>query len=539
MRNQWEAFIIVVKLKGLEIALYFLGILILVSGGVYYYLDFIQEKNQNANQDFITVRFYSNELIETLHLLDLGVRGYYMVPEDNLLEPYQLAFGRYKTAKDSLNHYIQKYEFDQQVLKKIDVAMKDYMATVTEMVKLKKQGRDDELLSIFKKDPGYQFWIEFSPSFYAIQTYFDDLQQANYASFKKLNRISLFLRVGLLAFGLPTIYFVLMRFARNQQRIRSFFNDIKVSNQDYIFNNGKKDESLKENTIVNELRDNLKGAKEIINSLTQSDYNVQWDGLSDENVKLNEEGISGALMKMRDQMKKVKEDDKRRIWHNDGISSISKIIRLNQDSFEQLCRKALKEIVDYSNSNQGGIFLVEDRDGSEEKILELKSSYAYGRDKFAEKALEPGQGLVGQCYLEKEYIYLQDIPSDYVNITSGLGKATPKELLIVPMLINEEVHGIIELASFNKFESHHIDFMNEIGTIMASSLVSLKTSLTTKKLLEQSQEQAEQMRSQEEEMRQNMEELQATQEEAHRKTMELEKVIEHQQKEIAELSEDD
>ncbi len=96
--------------------------------------------------------------------------------------------------------------------------------------------------------------------------------------------------------------------------------------------------------------------------------------------------------------------------------------------------------------------------------------------------------------------------------------------MIVPMKVNEQVEGMLELASFKPFEPHEIAFVEDLAESFASTLVTVKNSDKMKRLLEESQMKSEQMQAQEEEMRQNMEELTATQEEMKRKQRELEKL---------------
>jgi transcriptional regulator with GAF, ATPase, and Fis domain len=104
------------------------------------------------------------------------------------------------------------------------------------------------------------------------------------------------------------------------------------------------------------------------------------------------------------------------------------------------------------------------------------------------------------------------LPENYIRITSGLGDENPRALLIMPLKLNEEIFGVIELAAFKRFEKHEIEFIERVSEIIASSISNLRTTTNIKVLLEKSQQQAEEMRAQEEEMRQNMEELTATQE---------------------------
>lgn len=150
------------------------------------------------------------------------------------------------------------------------------------------------------------------------------------------------------------------------------------------------------------------------------------------------------------------------------------------------------------------------------------SCYAYEKRKFIAKTLEIGEGLVGQCFLEKEVIYMTQVPENYVKITSGLGEALPRSILIVPLIHDNKAVGVMELASFNTFESYRIEFVKKIATNIASAYNNICVNEHTKQLLHESQLQAETLKAQEEEMRQNMEELTASQEELRRIQLETE-----------------
>lgn len=242
----------------------------------------------------------------------------------------------------------------------------------------------------------------------------------------------------------------------------------------------------------------------------------------DNEIKVfNDKGELGAsLAEMRSSLKKVSEEDKIRYWTNEGLAKFGEILRKNTDNLSEISENIITNLVKYLNANQGGIFIYND-EAEEDKHLELKACYAFNRRKFVEKRIYPGQGLVGQCFLEEEYIYLTKVPENYVDITSGLGDANPRSVLIVPLKVNEEVFGIIEMASFHEFDPHQVDFILKISESIANTISAVKVNEKTQKLLQNSQQMTEQLRAQEEEMRQNMEELQATQEEVERKGREL------------------
>ncbi|AHM58319.1 histidine kinase hamp region domain protein [Flammeovirgaceae bacterium 311] len=266
---------------------------------------------------------------------------------------------------------------------------------------------------------------------------------------------------------------------------------------------------------VNQLLKNLQGVKEFSISVGKGDFE------SDISVFDNTGDLGNALASMRQSLKEVSAEDKKRDWANQGLATFLGIIRDHGHNSEELSYQVLANLVKYIGANQGGLFIT---DGEDTDVrLRLVASYAYNRKKFLEKVLQPGQGLVGQAYLEREHIYLREIPKDYVQITSGLGDATPNSIFIQPLIVNDEVMGVLEMASFHDFEPHVQDFIKKVSESVAAAIGTAQNNHRNREILQQSQILAEQLRAQEEELRQNTEELQATQEEMHRRILELER----------------
>ena len=249
--------------------------------------------------------------------------------------------------------------------------------------------------------------------------------------------------------------------------------------------------------------------KEIESGNLESDYH-------DEKTESEQHTpLASSLLSMRKQMKKVKVEEKQRNWATEGFARFVDILRSENGSLKELADHIFSNLIKYLEVNQGALYLINDED-PQHSFIELITCYAYERKKYINRKIAFGEGLVGQVVLEKESIYMTDIPEKYVRITSGLGDALPRNLLIVPLKINEQVLGVIELASFAKIEDYKIKFVERLGESIASTISSAKVAQQTKHLLEESQQQAEEMKAQEEEMRQNMEELSATQEDMHR-----------------------
>ncbi len=270
---------------------------------------------------------------------------------------------------------------------------------------------------------------------------------------------------------------------------------------------------------VNTLIDKINNAADFVKKIENNELDAEYKILEGETN--TNDSLSQSLISMRRQMLKIEEENRERNWATQGTAQFVEILRNNDKELKHLAYEIISTLVSYLGANQGGIFILNDED-KENPVLELISAYAFNRKKHLQKTIEPGQGLVGQAFLEKETIYITEVPEDYIHITSGLGDAPPRSIIIVPLKINETIFGMLEMASFKEFKPYQIEFLEKLGESIASSISGKKTNEKTRSLLEESQQQAEEMRAQEEEMRQNMEELESTQEEMRRVGSQLE-----------------
>ncbi len=234
----------------------------------------------------------------------------------------------------------------------------------------------------------------------------------------------------------------------------------------------------------------------------------------------SEDPLGKAMIRLRDNLKQNigeqqdrKKLDDQRNWVSEGLAKVGDILRGSFENMEDFAYNIISYLVKYLDANQGGLFLVEQETGKE-RFFDLKASYAYDRRKFADKKIDWGEGIIGTAALEKESIYMTELPDGYIEITSGLGHATPDHLLIVPMIVQDEVLGIIELASFKFIQDFEIGFVESVAESTAITLSNLRSNIRTTELLKESQKQAEALAMQEEKLRQGMEQLRQTQEQA-------------------------
>ena len=260
---------------------------------------------------------------------------------------------------------------------------------------------------------------------------------------------------------------------------------------------------------TDKLVNGLKATTSFAKNIGDGKYDSEFQPLSEYDV------LGNALIEMRSNLSRVADEDKRRNWATEGLAKFGELLRENTSDLNKLTDTLTSKLVKYLNANQGALYLIDNVD-SGDSSLSLISCYAWDKKKFMNQKVYKGEGLVGQAWQEGDTIFLTDVPNNFIKITSGLGDSNPTCILIVPLKINEQIFGVIEIASFNVLMDFEIEFVKKISETLASTINTVKVNAKTQVLLEESQEMTEQMRAQEEEMRQNMEELQATQEEMER-----------------------
>lgn len=270
---------------------------------------------------------------------------------------------------------------------------------------------------------------------------------------------------------------------------------------------------------INELTDRIEYAAKYARNIGQGN-------LSDEyNNDYSEDAIAKAIMEMQHKLKENAEKDHMLVWRTEGLAKFSHILQENKDDLNELCFEIISSLVKYLKGNQGAFYVVNKKEDGKE-VLNVNGAYAYEREKFFDLELEKGEGLIGEVWKEGEIVVLTEIPDEYFQITSGLGEAQPTNIIILPLVYNEEIFGVVELASFKEFRNEEIEFLQEVGANIAGTISGTKVSMQTNLLLGNSRKMQEEMREQEEAMLQNLEEMKATQDTFESREAELMKEIE-------------
>jgi PAS domain S-box-containing protein len=245
------------------------------------------------------------------------------------------------------------------------------------------------------------------------------------------------------------------------------------------------------------------------------------EGNFDTSLKFSDSNdtLAQSLLIMRENLAENSKRDTEQSWITEGKEIVSDILRIN-NKVDELSSQVIKELVKYIKFVQGALYLYDE----EQKTLRNIATYAYNRQKFINQEFKLGQGLIGECAYEMDYIYRTEIPDDYATITSGiLGEQKPQSIMLVPLISDEKLQGVIEFAAVEKeIPELTIRFLKELGEVIARTIFNLRINQRTEQLLKEAQTMTFELQENEEELRQNAEEMRATQEELQKSNEQLE-----------------
>lgn len=277
-----------------------------------------------------------------------------------------------------------------------------------------------------------------------------------------------------------------------------------------------KERIVKINSQISERDKRLQKMAEFAKQIGEGNYSTTLD------ISEHNNALAQSLLIMRENLLANNKKDSEQSWIAEGKEIISDILRTH-GKIDELSNLVIQALVKYVNLIQGALYLYDE----DNKVLRNVATYAYNRKKYVNQEFKIGQGLVGACAYEMEYIYRTEIPDDYSTITSGiLGDQKPRSILLVPLITDEKLQGIVEFATIEKeIPEKTIKFLTELGEIIARSVFNLRVNQRTEQLLKESQKMTRELQENEEQLRQNAEEMRATQEELQKSNEQLESNI--------------
>ncbi|MEO8591708.1 MAG: response regulator [Candidatus Solibacter sp.] len=207
--------------------------------------------------------------------------------------------------------------------------------------------------------------------------------------------------------------------------------------------------------------------------------------------------LLGAMARMDDQR-----------WIKTCTSEISSKIQ-QAETFNDLARNFLSQAAPLLGVGHA-VFYIYEEAGEQLKLL---SGYGHRERKNLNQSIKAGEGLVGQCLLERAPITLTQPPGDYISIASGLGESVPACIAVLPIIHLNRVLGVVELASFHRFDERETALLDALMPVLAVSLEILERNFQTRQLLVATQQQAENMEKQAAKLEEQSVEMEAQQSE--------------------------
>ena len=254
------------------------------------------------------------------------------------------------------------------------------------------------------------------------------------------------------------------------------------------------------NQLANNLTGQVRAIMEVSIAVTQGDLTRSISVEAQGEVLALRGNLNQMIANLRDTTLRNEEQD----WLKTNLAKFSGMMQ-GQKNLEAVSRLIMSELTPLVSAHHGAFFIASSESGAQE--LRLRASYAYQVRKSVNNCFKLGEGLVGQSALEKKAILLTNVPGDYVQISSGLGQSTPLNILVIPILFEDEVSAVIELASFQPFSQIHRLFLEQLSGSIGVVLNMIGANMRTVEALSQSQSLAEELQKQSKELQKQQYEL--------------------------------
>jgi signal transduction histidine kinase/CheY-like chemotaxis protein/HAMP domain-containing protein len=254
---------------------------------------------------------------------------------------------------------------------------------------------------------------------------------------------------------------------------------------------------------VNQLAANLttqvRAIADVATAVTRGDLTRSIDVAAQGEVAALKDNINEMIRNLKDTTRKNSEQN----WLKTNLAKFSRMLQGQKDLLT-VGRLILSELAPVVNAQHGVFYTLH---SGEAQCLKLLASYAYRGRVNIDTTFGLGEGLVGQCALEKEKILLTNVPGDYIRISSGLGEATPLNIIVMPVVFEGQVKAVLELASFDSFSETHQMFLDQLTDTIGIVFNTIEASTLTEDLLAQSQSLARELQSRQEELQKTNAEL--------------------------------
>jgi HAMP domain-containing protein/CheY-like chemotaxis protein/GAF domain-containing protein len=270
------------------------------------------------------------------------------------------------------------------------------------------------------------------------------------------------------------------------------------------------------NQLAGNLTSQVRAIAEVSTAVTQGDLTRSVTVEAAGEVAALKDNINQMIRNLQETTRRNSDQD----WLKTNVAKFTRMLQGQRDLMT-VSKSLLSEVAPLVNAQTGAFYLMENgasgngrarteslsaaagtdiQEASEGTSLALLAGYAYKERKGLSNRFKMGEGLVGQCALEKERILVSDVPADYIQISSGLGAATPLNVAVFPVVFEGQVKAVIELASFIRFSEVNLSFLDQLTESLGIVLNTIAATSRTEELLKQSQALTEELQTQQEEL---------------------------------------
>ncbi|TLZ25889.1 MAG: GAF domain-containing protein, partial [Gammaproteobacteria bacterium] len=254
------------------------------------------------------------------------------------------------------------------------------------------------------------------------------------------------------------------------------------------------------NAMAANLTTQVRAIAEVATAVTQGDLTRSIMVEAQGEVAALKDNINEMIRNLKDTTLKNNEQD----WLKTNLAKFSRMLQ-GQGDLVAASQLVLSELAPLVHAQQGVLYAQSVQDG--ESTLRLVASYAAGSEEQLPSVVRPGEGLVGQCALEKKRILLEDLRQDYLRIESAVGSAAPLNVVILPVLFEGDVKAVMELASIRRFNATRLLFLDQLAESIGIVLNTIGANMRTRDLLAQSQSLTRELQKQQQELKQTNERL--------------------------------
>ncbi|WP_263596881.1 response regulator [Pseudomonas fluorescens] len=255
------------------------------------------------------------------------------------------------------------------------------------------------------------------------------------------------------------------------------------------------------NGLAANLTNQVRAIADVATAVTKGDLTRYVEVEAKGEVAELKDNVNEMIRNLRETTRQNAEQD----WLKSNLAKFNRLLQGQRD-LAAVSKMVLSELAPLINA-QHGVFYMMNESPPDPAKLKLLSAYAYKGNINVNDEWRLGEGLVGQCAYEKRRILLTDVPADYVAISSGLGAAAPLNIIVLPILFENKVKAVVEMASFTRYSIIHQTFLDQLAESIGIVLNTIEANMRTEELLKQSQSLAQELQKQQEELRQTNEEL--------------------------------